>query len=123
MPKHDDFCFGQRNRVAEMEPTTMTAPATEKTASEARLPITGMTCASCVRRVEKALGKVAGVSEANVNLATEKATVAYDPALVTVDALTSAVEKAGYGVGKIDADAPQTPASTVSQQSEPPGEL
>jgi Cu+-exporting ATPase len=45
------------------------------------LDITGMTCASCVRRVEKALGKVPGVSAAQVNLATEAATVTYDGAL------------------------------------------
>ena len=44
------------------------------------LPITGMTCASCVRRVERALGKVPGVAGAQVNLATERATVELDPA-------------------------------------------
>ncbi len=62
---------------------------------EISFPITGMTCASCVRRVEKALVRVPGVDKAAVNLATEKATVAYDPALVTLDALQGAVEKAG----------------------------
>ena len=46
-----------------------------------RPPIEGMTCASCVRRVEKGLEKVPGVTAANVNLATERATVAYDPAV------------------------------------------
>ena len=60
------------------------------------LDITGMTCASCVRRVEKALGKVPGVSAAQVNLATEAATVTYDPAGVTADELTAAVGVAGY---------------------------
>ena len=44
-----------------------------------------MTCASCVRRVEKALEKVPGVTAANVNLATEHATVAYDPAVADLD--------------------------------------
>src|SRR5262245_54645499 len=62
------------------------------------LPITGMTCASCVRRVEKALTKVPGVQEASVNLATEQAAVRYDPAQVAPDKLLSAVERAGYGV-------------------------
>ena len=60
------------------------------------LDITGMTCASCVRRVEKALGKVPGVSAAQVNLATEAATVTYDPAGVTAAELTAAVGVAGY---------------------------
>jgi copper chaperone CopZ len=60
------------------------------------LDITGMTCASCVRRVEKALGKVPGVSAAQVNLATEAATITYDPAAATADDLTAAVGTAGY---------------------------
>ncbi len=56
------------------------------------LDITGMTCASCVSRVEKALLKVPGVETASVNLATERATVSGgDP-----DALLKAVEKVGY---------------------------
>jgi len=46
------------------------------------LPVEGMTCASCVLRVEKALKNVDGVQEANVNLATEKVTLKYDPASV-----------------------------------------
>jgi Cu+-exporting ATPase len=62
-------------------------------------PVTGMTCASCVRRIEKALGKVDGVHEASVNLATEKARVVFDPAAVSVDQMRSAVEKVGYHIG------------------------
>jgi len=58
--------------------------------------IKGMHCASCVRILEKALKKVDGVTQANVNLATEKATVTYDSAKVTNDHLSSAVEKVGY---------------------------
>jgi P-type Cu+ transporter len=62
------------------------------------IPVTGMSCASCANRVEKALSKIAGVSEANVNFATEKATVAYDPGSASLDELLEAVEGAGYGV-------------------------
>jgi len=62
------------------------------------LPITGMTCASCVARNEKALRKVAGVEDASVNFATEKATIAFDPDVVSADELVHAVEAAGYGV-------------------------
>ncbi|HET9496689.1 MAG TPA: copper ion binding protein, partial [Chloroflexia bacterium] len=65
---------------------------------EAMLPIGGMTCASCVRRVEKSLAKVEGVSDVGVNLATERATVKYDPAKVDMAALKAAVERAGYTV-------------------------
>jgi Cu+-exporting ATPase len=62
------------------------------------LSVTGMTCASCSRRVEKVLGKVEGVSEASVNLANEQAVVCFDPAQGQATALLDAVEKAGYGV-------------------------
>ncbi|UVC06866.1 copper-translocating P-type ATPase [Rhizobium sp. TH2] len=60
------------------------------------LRIEGMTCASCVRRVEKALAAVPGVLEASVNLATEKATVRF--AGGDIAALEGAVRKAGYEV-------------------------
>jgi len=61
-------------------------------------PVTGMTCASCQGRVEKALRKLEGVIEANVNLATERAVVEYVPGVVNFAALKAAVEGAGYGV-------------------------
>ncbi len=66
-------------------------------AVQLRLPITGMTCASCVSRVEKALDKVAGVRKTAVNLGTETAQLEAD---TTVDeqALIAAVRKAGYDV-------------------------
>src|SRR5918998_677235 len=62
------------------------------------LPVSGMTCAACARRVEKALSGTAGVRAADVNLATEKATVEYDAASVGLGELVGAVEGAGYGV-------------------------
>jgi Cu+-exporting ATPase len=61
------------------------------------IPVTGMSCAACANRVEKALSKTSGVSGANVNFATEKASVEYDPDTVRPEALISAVEDAGYG--------------------------
>ena len=61
------------------------------------LPIEGMTCASCIVRVEKALQRVPGVLQASVNLATERATVIAPPQ-VGVNVLRDAVEKAGYSV-------------------------
>ncbi len=62
------------------------------------LPVQGMTCASCVLRVENALKKVEGVDQAVVNLATESATVEIRPESVSVDALKEAVQKAGYKI-------------------------
>ncbi len=61
-----------------------------------RLDVGGMTCASCVGRIEKALLKLDGVADARVNLATEVASITYDPDLVRLDDLTGAVVKAGY---------------------------
>ena len=66
------------------------------------LDIEGMTCASCVNRVEKALLKVPGVETASVNLATERATVAGGD----VEALLKAVEKVGYKGSVRQPDAP-----------------
>ena len=63
------------------------------------LPIEGMTCASCVGRVERALQKIPGVSEVSVNLATEAASVRASPGVGLAE-LRSAVEKAGYTVGE-----------------------
>ena len=66
--------------------------------SELTLPIEGMTCASCVRRIERFLGKTPGVEEATVNLATETATVRYRPDVADRSALVGAIEAAGYDV-------------------------
>ena len=62
------------------------------------LPIEGMTCASCSNRVQRFLSKTDGVLDATVNLATERAQVRFDPAVVGRDELVRAVEDAGYGV-------------------------
>ena len=63
------------------------------------LPIEGMTCASCVGRVERALQKLPGVAEASVNLATEAASVRAAPGVGLAD-FRAAVEQAGYTVGE-----------------------
>ena len=60
------------------------------------LKIEGMTCAACVRAVERAVKKLNGIENAEVNLATEKLTVSYDPYLIRVSEIKKAVEKAGY---------------------------
>lgn len=67
------------------------------------LGITGMTCASCATRIEKALAKVPGVAAASVNLATEAATVAA-AADVPLPTLLKAVQRAGYGVKEEELD-------------------
>jgi len=60
------------------------------------LPVEGMTCASCVLRVEKTLKKIEGIQDVNVNLATEKVTFKIDHSKATLDNVSRAVEDAGY---------------------------
>ena len=90
-----------------------------KQTREVTLPVTGMTCASCVRRIEKALSKVEGVSEASVNLATERAKVVYDPGATTLEAMKKAVERAGYGVRDLPVERAPSTAAIVAIPAEP----
>ncbi|MFD7075348.1 heavy metal translocating P-type ATPase [Nocardioides sp. NPDC059952] len=69
---------------------------TATTPTEQQVEIEGMTCASCVRRVTKAISRVEGVEDANVNLATETALVHFDPARTDLAEISAAIEKAGY---------------------------
>ena len=87
-------------------------PSIETRTAEVSFPVTGMTCASCVNRIERAINKVPGVERAAVNLATERATVSYDPTATNVAAIAAAVEKAGYGV-------PEAPPDPIPLASAP----
>ena len=78
------------------------------------LPVTGMTCAACVRNVERALKRTDGVAEANVNIATERASVDFDPAQVDVQQLIASIEKAGYGVAQAQMELPITGMTCAS---------
>jgi Cu+-exporting ATPase len=73
----------------------------EATTRSTTFAISGMTCASCVRRVERSLSRVPGVTSASVNLATEQAAVRYDPAAASPTELITAVEHAGYGAEEL----------------------
>ena len=75
-----------------MDTRTATTAAPERV----ELGLTGMTCAACAARIEKVLNRVPGVA-ATVNFATETATVGFDPAVATTDALIAAVARAGFG--------------------------
>jgi Cu+-exporting ATPase len=86
----------------------MATPATESIT----LPILGMTCASCQHHVEEALRSTAGVESARVDLMANRASVNYDPAIVTPNALIEAVRSAGYDAVLPRADGTaQTPAN------------
>ena len=72
------------------------------------IKITGMTCAACAQRVEKAVGKLQGVKSAAVNFATEKLTVEYDQGALKGSDIKDAIVKTGYGVAE------ETPNSNVT---------
>src|SRR5215218_657525 len=99
----------------------ITHPSPKSTTVDASFPVSGMTCASCVNRVEKAIGKVAGVERAAVNLATERATVSYDPREMTVGDIAAAVERAGYGVDDLPAEPVVVPEPVAPTPASPNG--
>jgi P-type Cu+ transporter len=68
----------------------------EKQIREVIMPIGGMTCASCVKAVERNVGKLEGIETVSVNLATEKAKIIYDPSVVRLSDIKQTVVKAGY---------------------------
>ncbi|MFA7573748.1 MAG: heavy metal translocating P-type ATPase, partial [Lutispora sp.] len=63
---------------------------------EITIPISGMTCAACVKAVERAVGKLEGVESVSVNFATEKANVKYNPKLTRLSEIKQVISKAGY---------------------------
>lgn len=87
----------------------------EKSQQTITLPVEGMTCASCVRRVEQALKSVGGVVDASVNLALETATIRFDSVPSSLAKLVTAVEHAGYTMRSPSADEhrPSPPAASL----------
>ncbi|MDX1529955.1 MAG: heavy metal translocating P-type ATPase [Rhodothermales bacterium] len=83
-----------------MSPSEPPPPSTASASTS--FEIEGMTCAACANRVERALAQAPGVTEAGVNVATERATVQFNPAATEPAALVSAVEAAGYGARTAD---------------------
>lgn len=67
------------------------------------LPVTGMTCANCVATIERNVKKLDGVDTVNVNLASERATVSFDPQKLSLENILAKVERAGYGIAKGEA--------------------
>jgi P-type Cu+ transporter len=74
------------------------SPAPEKGKRTASFGLTGMTCATCAQTISDSLSGLEGIEKANVNLATEKATVTYDPSKVNIDEMMKVVVEAGYDV-------------------------
>ncbi len=74
-------------------------PSTRQDLKKAELPITGMSCASCVAKIEKGLSKMSGIVDAKVNFATEKATISYFPSQVTMGDFVATIKDLGYEAG------------------------
>lgn len=70
--------------------------------NKVELKITGMSCAACSAKVERKLNKLGGISKANVNLTTEKATIEYNPSEIKVSEMIKAVQDLGYGAEKAE---------------------
>jgi copper-(or silver)-translocating P-type ATPase len=92
---YDELLTSPAELVRTIEKTGFTVPS-----RTVELQLIGMTCAACASRIEKVLNKIDGV-EATVNFATEKARVAFNPALADMNTLLEAVRKAGYDAHEV----------------------
>ncbi|AHM57051.1 copper-exporting P-type ATPase A [Peptoclostridium acidaminophilum DSM 3953] len=84
---------------------------------EVSIPIRGMTCASCVRAVEKSIQKLDGVESVSVNIATETAQVVYDADKVRISSIKSAIKNAGYEPLEISLDVADTDRDEKDRQT------
>src|SRR6266536_3713005 len=102
-------------------PLEIPTPVEEETRNEGHttLALEGMTCASCAMRIEKGLKKVPGVIDAQVDLATERATVTYNPEQTGVEQMVQKVEAVGYQAMPLDQPAPRPVASSTVVSAAP----
>ncbi len=96
-----------------IEPQTMQSEEQGAETCRTTFVLEGMTCASCAMRIEKGLKKVPGVIDAQVNLATERGTVTYNPALTGVEQMVQKVETVGYKATALDSPASQAAATQI----------
>ena len=88
------------------------------TDSEVVFDLEGMTCASCAMRIEKGLKKVPGVKDASVNLATERATVTFDPVQTGIEQMVQKVDAVGYKATPQVSAPPQSQSSSVETDTD-----
>lgn len=72
------------------------------------IPVTGMTCANCALNIERGIKELSGITEANVNFATEQASVSFDPDEIQIQDVVEKIHDAGYGVPKATLEFPIT---------------
>jgi Cu+-exporting ATPase len=94
--------------VVALEPAdaSISQPAPSGETRDAIFAVTGMTCASCSAVIEKTVSRLPGVTKANVNLAMERLTASFDPAVLDEAAIVKAVKNAGYGAIPLEASVP-----------------
>jgi Cu+-exporting ATPase len=83
------------------------------TLAQTELPLLGMTCTNCANAIQRSLRKLPGISEANVNYASERASIAYVPGAVSIADMVTAVRKAGYDVPTAQTSATEQSASDI----------
>ncbi len=93
--KYDESTLDETTIAQTVEKAGYGAKARSE-AMEVSLPIGGMTCAACSARIEKVLGKTAGIEQAGVNLATETAQLKFDPEVIRLSEIKDIVRKLGY---------------------------
>jgi len=99
---YDPQVLNEEGLIRTIEDLGYKVPLPENKSEKMVISVGGMTCAACVRKVEKALAALDGVSEASVNLATEKATVLYQPGLLEKADFRKVIEDLGYEVCGFD---------------------
>ncbi|MFQ6079711.1 MAG: copper ion binding protein, partial [Thermodesulfobacteriota bacterium] len=92
----EKFLEVEEEKEEEKKPAT---PILGEGMKKVELPITGMSCASCVAKIEKGLSKMSGIVDAKVNFATEKATVSFDPSMVHMGDFVTTIRDLGYEAG------------------------
>ncbi len=92
-----------KSQTAEIGPPL---PRRAGPARQIEIPIRGMSCASCVAKIESGLSKLSGVEEVSVNFATQQATILYDPDIITVDRVIKQIQELGYEAGVEEAVLP-----------------
>jgi Cu+-exporting ATPase len=95
----EKFMGKAREEAEGVEEKKLSSESAKGTLKRVELPVRGMSCASCVARIEKGLSKMSGITEAKVNFATEKATITFNPAEVRMGDFVATIKDLGYEAG------------------------
>jgi Cu+-exporting ATPase len=105
-PEEEDSSPAEEKPLPETEKRSAEERAPQAKSERIDLPIMGMSCASCASTIQRGLAGLKGVEKANVNFATSKATVLFQPQLANPEDFISSVRKSGYEVGTASLELP-----------------